>query len=52
MKFLDKLHSLRANLLQLKMGFDANGRLSNFELTIGVPVAIAFALIEILRFFH
>jgi hypothetical protein len=48
MKLLDKLQSLRANLLQLEMAFHENGRLSVFRLAIGLPLAVAILLLEII----
>jgi hypothetical protein len=48
MKLLDNLQSLRANLLQIEMAFHESGQLSVFRLAIGVPIAIAILLIEII----
>jgi hypothetical protein len=41
------MQNLRANLLQLDMAFHENGRLSTFKLAIGLPIAIAIVLLEI-----
>jgi hypothetical protein len=49
MKEMVDLSSIRTNLLQVEMAFHDNGRLSALKVTIGLPVALAIALFEIVR---
>lgn len=48
MKLPDSIRSLHSNILQLELLFE-NGRLSKFQLKVGLPVALALALLEFYR---
>jgi hypothetical protein len=49
MKPATDLSSTRTQLLQVELAFHESGRLSTLRVTLGLPLAIAIALFEIVR---
>jgi hypothetical protein len=49
MKLLSDLSSTRTNLLQVELLSQESGQLSALRVTVGLPLAVGIALIEIVR---